>query len=336
MIFLIAFLHAIPVLIVGMGTHTRGRVIGTAAFMAVIGLVTGNVVYIAIDLVAVGLALGYCLSKADDGNGSDRQTRHQENLSVNSLRRQADAGPSNSQRHSTTGGQDMGFLSAMRLSSIYEQRIRAYGFEPRSLPPDLHSVICSSFERRAERYASMSGKTGRSRSESIQASIELAADLVVLCCIGPTAFAAKGGQFRDSIISDIAKTALESGLEGSLESNVMNSINQAGFIHMEFVEVFRVELKRHRHLNAVREQVLPASYDATAADRAAGRLARAAKRQALAKMPEQDVIPDYRATAAQRSAERMARATARFSAQQKLSSDDTHEDTAPVKTNSPK
>lgn len=193
MIYLIAFLHAIPVLIAGMGTHNRGRVIGTAAFMAVIGLVTGDVAYIAIDLVAVGLALGYCLSKVDDGNVSGHHTRHQENAAVNSVRRQAAAGLGNSSKPSTTGGQDMGFFSAMRLSSIYEQRIRAYGFEPRSLPPDLHSTICSSFERRAERYANMSGMTGNFRSESIQGSIELAADLVVLCCIGPTAFAAKGG-----------------------------------------------------------------------------------------------------------------------------------------------
>lgn len=283
MIFLIAFLHAIPVLIAGMGTHNRGRVIGTAAFMAVIGLVTGNVVYIAIDLIAVGLALGYCLSKADDGSGSGRQTRRQENTSVNSLRRQADAGPSNSQRPSATGGQEIGFFSAMRLSSIYEQRISAYGFEPRSMPPDLHSTICSSFERRAERYANMSGMTGRSRSESIQASIELAAELVVLCCIGPTAFAAKGGQFWERTVSDMVKTAIDSGLEGSLETNVMNSINQAGFINLEFVDVFKFELKRQRQMNALQEQSVATSYSATAAERSAARMARGAARLAAMK-----------------------------------------------------
>jgi len=175
----------------------------------------------------------------------------------------------------------MGFFSAVKLGSIYDKRIRAYGFEPRSLPPDLHSTICSSFERRAERYADMDGMVGSARREYIQASIELAADLVVLCCIGPTAFAAKGGQFRDRTISDMASTAIESGLEGSLETNVMNSINQAGFINLEFVNVFRLELNRQQQMNALREQVATTSYSDTAAERMAARYARAAARQAL-------------------------------------------------------
>jgi hypothetical protein len=175
----------------------------------------------------------------------------------------------------------MGFFSAMRLSSIYEQRIRAYGFEPRSLPPDLHSTICSSFGRRAERYANMSDMTGNSRRESIETSIELAADLVVLCCIGPTAFAAKGGPTWDDTIADMVRTAIKSGLEGSLETNVMNSINQAGYINLEFVEVFQAELKRQRQLNALREQSTPTSYSAGAAERMAARQARAAMRSAI-------------------------------------------------------
>jgi hypothetical protein len=217
----------------------------------------------------------------DGDGGVVSQSRHQQSVSVNSVSRQADAGLSNSSKQSTTGRQDMGFFSAMRLSSIYEQRIRAYGFEPRLLPPDLHSTICSSFERRAEGYANMNGMTGSSRSEYIQGSIELAADLVVLCCIGPTAFTAKGGQFRDSTISVMAGTAIKSGLESSLETNVMNSINQAGFINLEFVDIFRVELKRQRQMNALREQVAPTSYSDTAAERMAARYARAAARQAV-------------------------------------------------------
>lgn len=205
MIYLIAFLHAIPVLIVGLGSLNRGRVIGTAVFMAAVGVVTGDAAYIAVDLVAVGLALGFCLSK-NDGDGSEvRQSRHQQSVSVNSVRQQGDSGLSSGRQPTSSGRENMGFTSALKLSSIYDQRIKAYSFEPRSLPPDLHSTICSSFERRAERYADMSGMTGSSRSEYVQESIELAADLVVLCCIGPTLFTKKGGFDAAGTIAILAK-----------------------------------------------------------------------------------------------------------------------------------
>ena len=148
----------------------------------------------------------------------------------------------------------MGFTSALRLGSIYDQRIRDYGFEPRSLPPELHSTICSSFERRAERDADRTGLFGRARSDHIQQSVEQAADLVALCCIGPAAFTAAGGKLPEDTVRNMVKTSLESGLEGSVETNVMNSINQAGYINLEFVDLFRVELKRQRQMNALRER----------------------------------------------------------------------------------
>lgn len=70
MLYLIALLHAVPVLVIGLASNSKSRAIYTAIFMATIGVITGNPVYMAIDLLAVGLALWFCLAVIDESSPS--------------------------------------------------------------------------------------------------------------------------------------------------------------------------------------------------------------------------------------------------------------------------
>lgn len=141
----------------------------------------------------------------------------------------------------------MGFISAMRLSSLYDKRISAYGLEPRSLPPDLSAIICSSFERRAERFADMSHLSGGARRDFIEASIEAAADLVVLCGTGPESYDEMGiGQRSSEIIEELARTWIKDGPEGSIELQAMQAVNQSGNLNSEFTSAFKSERARQR------------------------------------------------------------------------------------------
>jgi hypothetical protein len=70
MVYLIALLHGVPVLVVGLASNSKSRAIYTAIFMATLGAITGNPVYMAIDLLAVGLALWFCLAASDESSQS--------------------------------------------------------------------------------------------------------------------------------------------------------------------------------------------------------------------------------------------------------------------------
>lgn len=139
----------------------------------------------------------------------------------------------------------MGFFSAMKLSSLFDKRIRAYGLEPRELPPELSSTICSSFERRSEQYADMSGLLGGRRTEFIEANIEGAADLLVLCVIGPINYdACNVGLSACETIKDLARTWISKGAEGSIELKLMATVNQLGKLNLEFANDFKAERSR--------------------------------------------------------------------------------------------
>lgn len=222
----ISMLHAIPILMVSRGSNSRSWTIATAVLMVVIGVATGSPAYMAGDLIAVGLALWLFFPKAVVSSSPAQQLSYP----------------------LASGDRNMGFLSAMRLSSIYDKRIESLGFEPRSLPPDLHSTICSSFERRAVRFADMGNMTGQLRSNVIEGAIEAAADLLVLCCIGPTALNRKLDFYPNGaadIISNLAKTWIRSGWpEGSIELMLVHTVNQAGFLNIEFAQALKAERAR--------------------------------------------------------------------------------------------
>jgi len=65
MIVLIAILHAIPVLVVGHKSESRRWAVFAAILMVIVGVFSGNPAYMAVDIVAVGLALWFVYSTTD-------------------------------------------------------------------------------------------------------------------------------------------------------------------------------------------------------------------------------------------------------------------------------
>lgn len=265
MIYLIALLHAVPVFVIGLASGSRSLSINTAIFMACLGVLTGDPAYMVVDLIAVGLALWICLAsiserpnqRADNQHsptwvslGGSNQTivKPQESQACsayNTSSSKTAGGDETRPSRTTSGEQQMGLLSAMRLSSLYDKRIKAYGLEPRELPPELHSIICSSFERRAERFANMSQLFGGERRDFIEASIEDAADLTVLCGIGPNPYDDMhiGGRASE-IIEELARTWIADGPEGSIELQLMQAVNQSGHLNLDFANAFKSERAR--------------------------------------------------------------------------------------------
>lgn len=148
----------------------------------------------------------------------------------------------------------MGFFSAMKYSGLYDKRIKAYGLEPRELPPNLHSTICSSFERRATGYADSQGFTGQMRSDAIEGSIERAADLLALCLKGPQSYdlsnqikgfdgrnVGVGGMSSETIIRRLVQDWVNYGVDGSIELKLMGAVNQLGRLHLQFANAFKAE-----------------------------------------------------------------------------------------------
>lgn len=261
MIYLIALLHAVPVLVIGLASNSRSRSISVAIFMALLGVITGNPAYMAIDLFAVGVALWFCLANVDKKAHLPTTTSHSpEWVSLVAAHNAKKFESQGSQTHDFSQEKNRGFLSNMRIISVYDKRIRAHGYEPRSLPlPDLHSTICSSFERRSEQLADMSQLTGKSRSAFIEASIEGAVDVLILCCVGPTVFKNKCGYNPSEIISGLAKTWIESGPEGSLELRIVDEINQAQYLNKEFFQAFQAERTRQEQAKTETNERLAAA-----------------------------------------------------------------------------
>jgi hypothetical protein len=264
MIYLIALLHAVPVFVIGLASGSRSWSITTAIFMVFLGVMTGDPAYMVVDLVAVGLALWICLASIGDrptqraynrrsttwmSLGGSNQTivnprESQASSAHNTSSSKTGGGDETRPTPTTSGEQQMGLPSAMRLSSLYDKRIRAYGLEPRELPPELHSIICSSFERRAERFADMSQMAGVARREFIETSIEAAADLLVLCHVGLESYGRGFGIAPAEIIEDLARTWIATGPEGSIELQLMGAVNQAGHLNLDFANAFKSERAR--------------------------------------------------------------------------------------------
>jgi hypothetical protein len=103
--------------------------------------------------------------------------------------------------------------------------------------------------------------TGSWRSDFIEANIEGAADLLVLCLKGPRFYALMnnmrgldgrnvgvGGLSSEEIIADLARTWISYGAEGSIELNLMDAVNQLGLLNLEFANAFKAERARQKSL----------------------------------------------------------------------------------------
>jgi len=86
--------------------------------------------------------------------------------------------------------------------------------------------------------------TGVARGEFIQASIEGAADLLVLCLVGPKLYDRGYGIAATEVIEDLARTWIADGPEGSIELQLMQTVNQSGNLNLEFANAFKSERAR--------------------------------------------------------------------------------------------
>jgi hypothetical protein len=138
----------------------------------------------------------------------------------------------------------MGFFSALKLSSVFDNRINALGYNPRSLPPDLLAQICSTGERYFARAADTYGLQGARKDAFIEKSIMGTADLVVLLAGGPAGYS--GYSSADEIISNLAKDWLQYEEQGTFFLQVLHHINQAGHLDTNIAQAFKRERTRQR------------------------------------------------------------------------------------------
>lgn len=147
-------------------------------------------------------------------------------------------------RNKNFQGVGMGFFSAVRLGTLFDKRIKALGYNPRSLPPDLAAEICSTGERYYSGVADNCGLHGARKDEHIEASIEATAELVVLLTTGPDGF--RGFFPANEIIADLVRDMLQYGEQGTYHLQVVHHINQARLLDRDTAQAFLRERDRQR------------------------------------------------------------------------------------------
>ena len=152
--------------------------------------------------------------------------------------------------HKKYKGADMGFFSALKLGSLFDKRINALGYNPRSLPPDLLAQICSTGERYYSGVADTCGLRGARKNDHIEGSIEATADLVVLLAGGPDGY--RGYCSADEIIANLVKDMLQFGEQGTFHLQVLHHINQARLLDTDIAQAFIKERKRQQERGLVR------------------------------------------------------------------------------------
>mgnify|MGYP001243212786 CR=1 FL=1 len=141
----------------------------------------------------------------------------------------------------------MGFFSKLRLSSIYENRMKQLGLNPREIHPGFHSALCSEAERYYTKAADFLQMRGIERSEHIEESFKGVADLVVVLVLGPEKYIGWDGP--DRIISALARDWINYGPEGTFDLQVLQQINQARMLNIDSANAFKKERDRLRDAN---------------------------------------------------------------------------------------
>lgn len=131
----------------------------------------------------------------------------------------------------------MGFLTAWKASSLYERMLKAHGINPRSFPADVSGRICSyamqDHERLVQQFPDLGGPMG------VEAAMHNAARLVALCVLGATNFKNVGGDGVDvRTINQAAEDWQEYGSESSLQTMIIKTLRDSGFLNDEFCKIF--------------------------------------------------------------------------------------------------
>lgn len=137
----------------------------------------------------------------------------------------------------------MGFFSAWKGMNAYESALKSHGVNPSSLPADLHSRVCSYANQQYERTYTVLPNLSRIPLES---AMEDAGSIVALCVLGPTNFSKYEmfyGGTMEFLITDAARAWREGGPDSSLNSKIIETVSNAGVLHMEFANSFNAMLQ---------------------------------------------------------------------------------------------
>lgn len=132
----------------------------------------------------------------------------------------------------------MGFFSAWSAMNNYEAVLKECGINPRSLPADLNSRICSYTKQDHER--SFMGE-----SIPLSFDMERAATLVALCILGPVGFSRynnKNGISMGEPVMSAAEAWAKDGSEATLDTKIIQTVSDAGLMNTGFADAFNAML----------------------------------------------------------------------------------------------
>jgi len=126
------------------------------------------------------------------------------------------------------------FFSTAQRAGLYESRLKALGFDPRSFPQGLHAQICTFAEQRAEQVCDRLKMSGGNRAQHIEQSMYAAAVLLVMCVIGPSATTKRTGLSSIDVIEDAAKERFELGPNADGDTLIISAVEKYVGLHEEF------------------------------------------------------------------------------------------------------
>ncbi len=134
----------------------------------------------------------------------------------------------------------MGFFSAFFGMGYYEKTLRLYGVEPRHLSANLNARVCSYAEQQYKENLTIFGSHYRKTTPTAEAQLSITAALVAFCVLGPRVFL--NHQFDNGLtlgrFKDAAADWKKSGPEATLDTMIIKTVSDEGFLHIETANLF--------------------------------------------------------------------------------------------------
>lgn len=132
----------------------------------------------------------------------------------------------------------MNVFSYWQLVIKFRAILEFYGIDPKLLPADMNARICSDTKQHYER--SILNK----HRQSLSFEIERSATLVALCVLGPADFPHhnKFGISMQHTVTAAAVACRKGGPESTLDTQIIHTIGEAGYLSQDFIDVYSVML----------------------------------------------------------------------------------------------
>ena len=249
MIALIAVLHALPVLIAGFLSKRRSPAIFAAVVMVFVGMLTGNPTYIAVDIVAVGLALAICIAS----NGGEEVIEYKSD---------GDRRPSKpTQKSFVESAGEIQSNSALSHDSVerswtayfwseYQKKLDEYGVRLSVFPTELHRLICKTYQASAESFEGFQDRTVDEQREFIDNRAANAAILTAVTTIGLTGqsefLVVENHRWANAVMT--LHTLAVDSVEGNppMEIRLLRAIDDAGCTSEFFGSFFWEQVAKFR------------------------------------------------------------------------------------------